>query len=129
MAKNLFWLWLLILLVLNVIPIGNKTNNALTDNRIVFRLDYLIHFGMMLFFAIIWGVGKCRNVNWFAKHETLKYCTVLILAGIGLELLQLALPWRTFNPVDLLFNLIGATLAVAIIIVSQLIANLKRVKR
>ncbi len=129
MAKMLFWLWLLILLLLNVIPIGNETNKALTDNRIVFRLDYLIHFTMMLFFAIIWGVGKRRNVSWFAKHETLKYCGVLLIAGIGLELLQLILPWRTFNPMDLLANFVGAVLAVVIIIVSKLIANLRRVKR
>lgn len=129
-VKRLFWLWLLILIVLNIIPLSSEVNRSLSRNMVFdFRLDYLAHTAMMLFFAIIWGVGKRRNVNWFAKHETLKYCTVLILAGIGLELLQLALPWRTFNPVDLLFNLIGAALAVAIIIVSKLIANLRRVKR
>lgn len=128
--ERFFYHWQLLLVVLNFIPMGNGMNRSLTGNKVgVFRLDYLIHFAMMLFFAIIWGVGKRRNVNWFAKHETLKYCTVLILAGIDLELLQLALPWRTFNPVDMLFNLIGAASAVAIIIVSQLIANLKRVKR
>jgi len=52
-----------------------------------------------------------------------------LIAGIGLELLQLVLPWRTFNPMDLLANFVGAALAVAIIIVSKLIANLRRVKR
>ncbi|HQH49981.1 MAG TPA: VanZ family protein [Candidatus Cloacimonadota bacterium] len=128
--ERFFYHWQLLLVFLNFIPMGNGMNRSLTGNKVgVFRLDYLIHFAMILFFAIIWGVGKHRNVNWFAKHETLKYCTLLILTGIGLELLQLALPWRTFNPVDMLFNLIGAASAVAIIIVSQLIANLKRVKR
>lgn len=72
MAKNSFWLWLLILLLLNVVPIGNETSKALTDNRFIFRLDYLLHFVLMLVFAIIWGIGKRRNVSWFAKHETLK---------------------------------------------------------
>ena len=129
-VKRLFWLWLLILIVLNMIPLSREVNRSLSRNMVFdFRLDYLIHFTMMLFFAIIWGVGKRRNVSWFAKHETLKYCGVLLIAGIGLELLQLVLPWRTFNPMDLLANFVGAALAVAIIIVSKLIANLRRVKR
>jgi len=129
-VKRLFWLWLLILIVLNMIPLSREVNRSLSRNMVFdFRLDYLAHMAMMLVFAIIWGVGKRRNVSWFAKHETLKYCGVLLIAGIGLELLQLILPWRTFNPMDLLANFVGAALAVAIIIVSKLIANLRRVKR
>jgi len=117
MAKKLFWLWQLILLLLNVIPLGNEASKTLTDTRFIFRLDYLLHFAMMLVFAIIWLVGKRRNVSWSAKHETLKYCGVLLLAGIGLELLQLALPWRTFNRMDMFSNLIGASLTTLIILI------------
>ena len=80
-------------------------------------MDYLFHFATTLVFAIIWVVGKSRNVVWFAKHETLKYIIVVVAAGIGLELIQLALPWRAFNPMDMLSNLIGAGLATLIILI------------
>lgn len=119
MAKTIFWLWLLFLLLLNVIPLGNETSKALTDNRFIFRLDYLLHFAIMLVFAIIWVVGKNSIVKLFADHETHKYCAVVVAAGIGLELLQLALPWRAFNPMDLFANLVGAALAVALVILNQ----------
>lgn len=117
MAKTVFWVWLLVLFLLNVIPLGNDASKALTGKRFIFRLDYLFHFFMMLIFAIIWVVGKNRNVNWFAKHETLIYCAVVVLAGIALELLQLALPWRAFNRMDMFSNLIGAGLTVLIILI------------
>lgn len=125
-----FWLWLMILLVLNEIPLGKQISGNLNGNGVgTFRLDYLLHFAMMLVSAFIWVLGKIRNVLWFDKHETLKYCAVLVLSGIGLELIQLALPWRAFNSVDLLANLVGAALAAAIMIVSKLSENLKRVTR
>jgi len=125
-----FWLWLLILLILNGIPLGSYVSGNLEGNEVLsIRLDYLLHIVMILAFAIIWVLGKKWNVRWFTKHETLKYCAVVVLAGIGLELIQLALPWRAFNPMDLLANLIGAALAAAIIIVSNRSAILNRVIR
>ncbi len=87
-------------------------------------MDYLFHFAMMLVFAIIWVVGKNRNVIWFAHHETLKYCAVIVFVGIVLELLQLLLPWRAFNRMDMLANLVGAAFAVATIIVNKRNAKL-----
>ena len=63
--------------MLNVIPLGNEASKTLTDIRFIFRLDYLLHFAMMLVFAIIWLIGKNRNESWFANKRTLIYCAVL----------------------------------------------------
>jgi glycopeptide antibiotics resistance protein len=52
-------------------------------------------------------VGKLFNVTWFAKFEALKYSTIVIIAGLSLELLQLLIPWRSFNPIDMMYNVIG----------------------
>ncbi len=116
--KRFYWLWLLVLVVFNAIPLGNEANRSLSGNKLWrWRLDYLLHLAMILVFAFIWVMGKNRNVNWFASYETLKYIMVVVAAGIGLELIQLALPWRAFNPMDMLSNLIGAGLATLIILI------------
>jgi len=89
-AKYLFWIWLILLIVLNTIPIGNEANQSLSGNRVLtFRLDYLLHSIMILGFGWIWLVGKLFNVKWFAEFEVLKYSTIVIIACISLKLLQL----------------------------------------
>lgn len=120
-VKNLFWLWLLVLIAFNSIPLGGEVSQSLSSNKIsAFRLDYLVHAAMMLVFAWIWVLGRIMNINWFASRETLKYSAVIVLAGIGLESMQLLLPWRVYNPVDLVYNIVGATIAVKFVVISHL---------
>lgn len=120
MIKKVFWLWLIILIVINVIPIGNGNSKSMSGNKIFsFRLDYLIHANMILLFAPIWVLGKLRKVKWFAEYEVLKYCGIVLLAGICLELLQLLVPWRTFNPTDMIYNLGGTGLVIGFVVVSN----------
>lgn len=115
-VELLFWLWLAILLIVNLIPIGNETSSGLSSNRVFqFRLDYLLHANMILCFAWIWILGKIKRIRWFKRLESMKYTIIVLCAGIGLELIQMLVPWRSFNPVDLVFNSIGALL-VAIIV-------------
>lgn len=115
-AKYLFWIWLILLFVLNTIPIGNEANQSLSGNKILaFRLDYLLHSIMILGFGWIWLVGKLFNATWFDKFEELKYSTIVVLSCIGLEILQLLIPWRNFNPIDMMYNIIGGILTLAVI--------------
>lgn len=60
-------------------------------------------------------MGKLFNVTWFAKFEALKYSTIVVLSCIGLEILQLLIPWRNFNPIDMMYNIIGGILTLAVI--------------
>jgi len=105
----LFWFWLFFLLIINLIPIGNDASRSLSGNKVYrFRLDYLLHASMILCFAWIWLLGKIKGIRWFQRFEPLKYSIIVLCAGIGLELIQLMVPWRSFNPVDLAHNIIGA---------------------
>jgi uncharacterized membrane protein len=117
LIKNLFWLWLLVLIVINVIPIGNKSLNR--NMLWVFRLDYLAHSIMILCFAFIWVLAAIHHVRIFKQYDALKYSAIVLAAGICLELLQLAVPWRSFNPVDMIYNLGGAILAIFFIALSN----------
>lgn len=113
---NLVWVWLIVLVIINVIPIGNEANHSLSSNEVFsFRLDYLLHSIMILVFAWIWVFGKMKSLRFFCRHERLSYSLLVLSAGIGLELLQLMVPWRSFNPVDMYYNLFGAALAVLLV--------------
>ncbi len=117
---RLFWLWLIVLILVNVIPIGS--DKSLNQNRLFeIRLDYFIHAVMILCFAWIWVHSRITGVKWFLHRESLKYSVLVLCAGVGLELLQLLVPWRSFNPVDMVYNIMGAILVVILISVSSLL--------
>ena len=118
-VKKLFWLWLMALVVFNLIPIGNDANQSLSGNRIFqIRLDYFAHALMIFCFAWIWVLGKIHRIKWFKEHEALKYSLIVLYAGAGLELLQLLVPWRSYNPVDMAYNFIGAGLVLLCVVLS-----------
>ena len=114
--KHLFWVWLLLLILFNVIPLGNETNASLSRNKLAFfRLDYLVHSITFLVFACIWLLGKMNGVRWFERYEALKYSSIVFGAALLFECLQLLTPWRTFNWVDMVYNVFGAVVSAGII--------------
>jgi len=125
-AKHLFWLWLIALLVLNVIPLSNEANQSLSGNKIVFRLDYLVHMISFLAFAWVCLIGQVTKRPVFRKAEVWKYAVVVILAACGFELVQKLLQYRAFNPVDLMFNMIGGMVGSEFVWVSHRFHRLHR---
>ncbi len=94
-----FLFWFLVILVLSVIP--DDSPSKIQAGGFEMRLDYLMHFGVYF------------PLGFFLKKSTLSiryYFFILLLLVVSAvpETLQLAISYRTFNPIDLLFNLIGA---------------------
>ena len=123
--KWLFWGWMIIVVFLNVVPLGNKLNQDLTS-RFVFRLDYVVHSLTFLIFAWIWVFGKIKNICWFENYEVLKFGGIVFVSAIGLELLQILIPYRTFNPMDMMANIFGAILTILCMFVSHRLHRLHR---
>ena len=117
--KNVHWMWLGILIVINVIPIGNSSGSLSRNRLFVFRLDYVVHSLMIMVFAWLWLWSRLRGFQFFVRHERLKYIAMVMVAGICLEYLQLLVPWRSFNPVDMYYNLVGALLTVVIVMIGE----------
>jgi len=118
-ARWLFWGWLILVLILNVVPLGNELNHGLTTKRFVFRLDYVVHSLTFLFFAWIWVLGKINKVCWFESYEVLKFGGIVFVAAVGIELLQIFVPYRTFNPMDMMANIFGGILTILCMFVSR----------
>jgi VanZ family protein len=125
--KKLFWYWLIILLVINVIPLGNDLNTVIHKPSVFkFRLDYLIHFCSFLIFIPLYFIEVRRGGPIFSKKPVLKYIFIVGSSAILFESIQYFLPYRTFNPMDLISNLTGTIIGT--IIISFFISSLKNKK-
>jgi len=125
-TRWLLWGWLIVVLVLNVVPLGDELNQDLTTIRFVFRLDYVLHSLSFLVFALIWVLGKIKGVCWFETYEVLKFGGIVFVSAICIELLQIFIPYRTFNPMDMIANLFGALLTMICIVISHRLPRLHR---
>ncbi len=122
-SKWLFWGWLIIVLATNIIPLGNDINKIIHKPIFKFRLDYLIHFISFLIFIPLYFIDIKRGDPIFSQKPVLKYLLIVGSSAILFECLQYFLPYRTFNPMDLISNLIGAIIGT--IIISFFISSLK----
>jgi VanZ family protein len=97
----IFIIWFLIIIVLSVIP--DNSPDKIQVQGFEMRLDYLMHFGVYFL------------LGFFLKKSTISipyYFFILLLLFVAAlpESMQLLISYRTFNPIDLLFNLLGAIL-------------------
>lgn len=96
-----FWIYLLALLILNVIPDVPAPEIKTGDEWI--RLDYAIHF-LMYFIA---GLLLYYSQKSTGQRAVFLHLSVMVIYAGFSEILQLWIPGRTFNPVDLVYNLLG----------------------
>ena len=122
-SKWLFCGWLIIVLTTNVIPLGNDINKIIHKPVFKFRLDYLIHFCSFLIFIPLYFIEVRRGGPFFSKKPVLKYMLIVGSSAILFESIQYFLPYRTFNPMDLISNLTGTIIGT--IIISFFIPSLK----
>jgi VanZ family protein len=108
----LFFILLAALLALTYYPDLPDIKVRIRDDW--FRLDYIGHLGFYAAIAasfIIWRSGWRGKI---AKRLLLFTVFGGILLGIVTEFSQLAVPGRSFNPVDMVYNCLGILLGVAV---------------
>ncbi len=81
------------------------------------RSDYLVHALTFLCFAGIYALKGLRGETIFRDRELPKIISIIIASAILFEAVQFFLPYRAWNPRDLVSNLIGAGLGVLIILI------------
>ncbi|MFO7755459.1 MAG: VanZ family protein [Bacteroidales bacterium] len=111
-SRYLLAVWVLLIIVASSVP-GIPTPKIETA-RSEIRLDYIIHFveyGGLAFLAVLSFTPPSLSVS----LTRLAYLSGgLVLFALADEFHQLLIPGRTFNPVDIAFN-IGGILAGVII--------------
>ncbi|HOY84109.1 MAG TPA: VanZ family protein [Candidatus Syntrophosphaera sp.] len=132
MSKMTFWALLALLLIMNTIPLGEQTNRRLNtliakDSDLT-RLDFVLHLFSFLALSFPFIMAQRRKRYVFRSKEISKYASISIACAFAFEMIQLALPYRTFNPKDLVFNLIGAALGIVIVITADATRGIKKLR-
>lgn len=106
LLKTIFWLWLIFIGIVSSLPNIPTQEINLWDEP--FRLDYLEHFGV---FAILMGLfvlWKSNDKGLFYVKKYILFIFGLLLFAVIDELHQLWIPGRSYNPLDLIYNLLGS---------------------
>jgi len=86
--------------VASVMPFGSA---ALTVSFVCVELDKILHFmGFACVILFAFGAGKEFSF-WYGMRAV----TYLLIFSASIEFVQYYIPYRTFNPADILANLFG----------------------
>jgi len=101
--KSTFYFTFALISLSSLISFNFNTKTEINDVSI--RLDYFYHFIAYFLLALFFLLWKHK------KNSGHKFFIVLFSFGIFFstvfEVIQIFIPNRVFNPIDLLFNLIG----------------------
>jgi len=108
----LFFIWTILLVLISVLP---NANNLLDQDLSEFRWDYLEHFlfyFILTFFYVLWR----GNPNYYLRITEI---ILFLIAGFIFcwltEYIQVFVPGRSFNTLDMVFNMAGMMLGIIII--------------
>jgi VanZ family protein len=104
-AKYFLAAWIIAIISVSSVP--SIPVLKIHTNRADIRLDYLIHFleyGLLAFLTYLSFAGNHFRIS-SIKYFILTVC--LIVFALADESHQLIIPGRTFNPRDLISNIIG----------------------
>lgn len=123
MARIAFWVLLTLLMIINTVPLSDQTSRHLTTRVVkgaqMTRLDFMLHLFSFMILSIPFTLAQRGKKCVFGAKAISKYASISIGCAFAFEMIQLALPYRTFNPKDLMFNLIGAALGIVIVITAD----------
>ncbi|MDF1573522.1 MAG: VanZ family protein [Bacteroidales bacterium] len=106
-----FFSWATLILVLSVLPTNEMIKKSNEDST--FRWDYLEHFGVFVVFALLFGFWRSSTTGEM-NRELLYFLIMGSIYASFTEVVQLWIDGRTFNPLDLLFNLLGLLIGIVI---------------
>jgi VanZ family protein len=107
-----FILWTLFIIAISSVP-GSMGPSPPGDSG--FRWDYLEHFsGYFIFSAlyILWRGDRDYSIR---GGELVLMITISIAFSFATEILQIFIPGRTFNIIDVIYNLAGVITGILIV--------------
>jgi len=107
-----FILWTLFILFATVIP---DTGEVIQQNTENFRWDYLEHFLAYFVFGTLYILWKGDNKYSIRGTGLILMIAISCSFAILTEFLQLLIPGRAFNIIDILYNLTGVLCSILFI--------------
>lgn len=106
-----FWIWSATILLVSISPGAGVGNAIIGDYK--FRLDYPLHTLAFIPLPLLsWIHRGCRRdtFNQSGYRIIVIFCSLLAILA---ETLQIFVPSRTFNPLDIISNFSGVVLGLA----------------
>lgn len=114
--KTIFWGYLSFIILVSILPINGEEGGLNNNYTFNIRWDYLLHTMAYLPLPVLMS-SKLKN-KWIILISAL-------IIAIGLEAVQLIVPFRSFNINDLIANGIGVIMGWAfLMIVGKKVLNL-----
>jgi VanZ family protein len=120
--KIIFWAGCISAFLISLLPVGGN----LTKTKIgLIRLDYLFHFTAYLLICLYFMFGRKIGYVLFEKRPLLKLSFILCLQAAVTEFVQLWVPNRTFNMIDLFANMTGVAVGLIVVKIDEEISKHK----
>ena len=113
-TNSLGFLYVGLLLLGSVVPIGNQASDILMDNYTLdIRWDYLLHALIYLPLPLILFYGR-RSI---AGSGAIRLIFLSVFIPVLFEILQMVIPYRSFNINDMMANCFGVVLGWVLVLV------------
>ena len=101
---SLFIIWTLFIIYMSVRP---SANEILKKHLFEMRMDYLMHFFAYFVFGSLYVLWRANRQFKIKSIELAILIATAISFSILIEYIQLFIPTRAFNVVDMFYNFIG----------------------
>ena len=112
-----------LLIISTFLPYNLNENQKIAGHKI--RLDYLMHLGVYTVLSFSFFCSKKNNLSFKMLSF---YISAGLIFSLVLELLQILVPYRTFNILDVMFNGIGILLGIGIWKIMSAIRNQHKIQ-
>ena len=101
---SLFIIWTLLIIYMSVRP---GSNELLNKHFFEIRMDYLLHFLAYFAFGLLYVLWRANRQFEIKSIELAILTATAISFSILIEYIQLLIPGRFFNVVDMIYNFLG----------------------
>ena len=101
-----------LIIIISVIPYSPDTSQEISTG---FRWDYLEHFLAFFTFSSLFILWRSDRKFGIRGLELAILIAVVICFSLGTEYIQLFIPGRAFNIVDIIYNLTGVLVSVLLV--------------
>jgi VanZ family protein len=114
--RYIFWSGYFLVFIATFIHIGGDlTKIKLGLKAFQIRLDHLLHLVVYFVICIYYLFGLWSGLTLFNLHSLRKFIFIMMILGTVTEVVQLWVPERTFNVFDLVSNVAGVMIGLAVI--------------
>jgi VanZ family protein len=115
--KLLFWLGYFAVLISAFLILPWQLDNikvGAIDFHI--RLDQLLHLLVYFLICMYFYIGQRNGLNLFRKRPLTKFLVYIFILAIITEVVQLWVPYRSFNPMDCVSNASGVIIGLVVML-------------